>query len=189
LAEFKAAIEMMDASDVEFNISLVPMELQGSGGNITFDFKNNRVNLVIYDFGDMGYSSHPVNLEGRVAHELEHGRQFLVGELDFILLEDGTSVPGGAYDLTDERNAMKIQDLVHNLNNGLDKDRTSKDLDSQLKNYSKKRLVDYPFTATEAGTKEIEVNTPKGLKGYKSIYNYSPTEAQKAGRKSILNDE
>jgi hypothetical protein len=108
---FKAALEKMDASDVEFNIqNTTKMGWQvgsGKGGNTTFDVKNNRVVIDVFRF--TGGTEHAVSEEGRTGHELEHGSQFLEGEIDFL-----NSSPGNFYDQTDEEKAFQIQNMITN---------------------------------------------------------------------------
>jgi RHS repeat-associated protein len=173
---FLGVIERMREADVEFFINRTKSrETDGVGGETFFDADNNRLVLDVFKFvgGEHKYSE-----EARGLHELEHGRQFLDGEIDF--LQDKRRTYGGPnYDQTDEEKAFEIQSIITNreLKPG------QKPLDPKAKtreHYSNRT----PFarrTSPEKARITAEQFKKQGIRYY-SIYNYSLTEEQKKKR-------
>jgi hypothetical protein len=180
---FKIALEKMDASDIEFHIKVNQKQFNGEGkhGEASFDFKENRVFLEVNQY----YREEgPQSTEASLAHELEHGRQFMDSELDFIEGMKSSSFPGPSYDKTDEYNALDIQNMIND-NEPFRSDVTEEQKKAQKAQYSNR--LDGPINTTEEKTKVEE--GAGGRKSYKSNYNYSPNEKQKAEKKSVLDEK
>ncbi len=84
------------------------MKRDGKGGETYFDFENNRVVIDVYNVigGD-----HTVNEVARTAHELTHGGQFVVGDIDFAETHDGQNAGGNSFDFNDELEACENENL------------------------------------------------------------------------------
>ncbi len=146
----KSMIEKMDASDIEFHVTQpANTGYDATGGETTFDFDNNRV---VLEIDEMKYgTTSGVNEMGRAAHEVEHGRQFMDGELDYLQTTDDKVVGGQGLDITDEENAFEIQDKVHNATRqGNDKYRGEKEKNNQAGGYD---LQDGPVNVSEGMSK------------------------------------
>ena len=92
--KFLTALEAMDQSEIEFHIVRNRVVYRGIGkhGETEFDFENNRVLLNFNEYTNAdgeNYFSALANL----AHEIEHGRQFMDGEIGFQLNRRLGSVP------------------------------------------------------------------------------------------------
>src|SRR5690606_7748000 len=99
-----AAIEKMDASDVEYNVSLQRLY---EGGRIQFNKEANRVEIIVSnDLPEVGSG-----YEASLAHELEHGRQFEDRELDFSG-EGNLLQAGPSHDWTDEMKGVDVEEWV-----------------------------------------------------------------------------
>jgi len=181
---FKAALEKMDASEVEFNIinSTKPGWFVGTGkgGATKFDVDNNRILIDVFTFKDG--IDHYISKEGRTGHELEHGVQFLNGEISFKGSEPDISL---TYDESDEVKSFQIQNLITNTQLSHD-DRLKSDDDARdnAKQYSMPLKTETTLT-TEQGEKFK--NSSQTIRN--SIYNYKPTEKQKLEKKSIFKND
>lgn len=175
---FKAALEKMDESDVEFYIQNSKGDTRsdaGTGGMTSFDFDNNRVVIDVYTFkGD----DHSIPYEARGGHEFEHGDQFLEGEIGF-------TTDGKAWkylqDEGDEEKAFLIQMMIENsMMKADEKQKTNADAKAAAKKYN------LPTTTNKLTPEQKE--SLKNSKYFKIIDNYTPTEKQKKEKKSILKD-
>jgi RHS repeat-associated protein len=116
---FKARLEVMDKSDVEYYSHTEKLEVKSADnlkehGITTFDIKNNRVDMLDYDI----YSVNPsemlaateYSIFGVAGHELDHGGQFEEHELNF----DATGKGGGScYDKFDECRASETGSIIN----------------------------------------------------------------------------
>lgn len=196
-AEYKAKLEKMDQSDVEFNIQTpTKWNSSGEGGYTKFNFAENRVDIVVYNYpGSVGEQT-PQSFENRAAHELLHGAQFLEGKIDFFAYDNGTDAPANAYDVTDEKEAFAtgrmISDNQRSFNNSpISLETKEKQI---LDLYRKKGIPEGPFETTGEQTNKIDQALPFNsgvgiVVKYASAFNYQPTEKQKAEKKSILKQE
>jgi len=100
----------MRESDIEFHITITgTKETNGQCGKTYFNFDENRVEIDI--FTGVG-SEFKDSDEARGLHELEHGRQFMDGELGFVEDKKGNSGGGDAYNQSDEKNAFNTQNII-----------------------------------------------------------------------------
>ena len=107
-----------------------------------------------------------------LAHELEHGRQFLDGEIDYYLRVNGVTISGEAHDRVDEYKAINVQELSRSL---VDlRPRSLSEIEAQRKLYD--RLKKGPVSAPE-WYKDNKI-FQEGIINYKSIFNYAPTRQQ-----------
>jgi RHS repeat-associated protein len=168
-----ANIQRMQQSDIEFHIQnqeyspdIFSTNERNAAGSAMFDFEYNRMNIKFDE------------LHSRLAHELEHGRQFMDGEIDFEQTSDGKSVNGPMYDKIDEFNAYKAQQEFET-----DKDKMS---DSKIKRHinsdnNYRKLDEDPQTLNEKYESDYHEKNIKNQGGdYKSKFNYTPTEEQKS---------
>ena len=175
--EFKAQLELMDASDIEFNINKVQFNGQAAHGVTTFDFDNNRVVLNVNDYHqDKG----PLNTVSQAAHELVHGAQFMDGEIDFIGTDKGVG-QGNSGDFYDEENAMEIQNKVYEETRGF-----KPPLSKEQKESQKLLYKDEPKEHRKSSKEQDDFYTKKTKYKYKSKHTYKPTIRQKSERKMIL---
>ncbi len=111
--EAKAFLDHLDrmrVSDIEFHINILDTRSpDGKGGEAYFNFDKNRVEIDVYSGIGIDFETSD---ESRGMHELEHGRQFMDGELDFIEGVKGVPGAGDAYDQSDEENAFKAQNII-----------------------------------------------------------------------------
>lgn len=179
---FKAALEKMDASDIEFHLTLEAKKFEGQGehGSTTFDFKNNRIEMTVNDYFQ---NAGPASTTASAAHEIEHGAQFNQDEIDFYDRKGngtGNGLPPslqGAYDRTDEEIATDIQAMVEKEISFKDHQTIDKNVTEQKKLYTNREL---PKTnVTKSLGKE---NSTK----YMSSQKYKPTEKQKNEAKKVL---
>lgn len=182
---FKAALEKMDASNVEFHIMNTPKKSYqvdddgGKGGGTTFDVDKNRVVIDIFNFGKR--AEHAVSAEGRLAHELEHGSQFLRGEISFNGSAPDQSL---TYDRTDEEKAFQVQIMITNteLKPG-EREKTDKDALEAAKPY--RMILKKETTLTEQQGEAIKNAT--GPTKRTTIFNFKPNKRQIQEKKPILN--
>ncbi len=103
--EYKTVIQLQ-SSDINYVINVgTGLNTDGSDsqeGHTTTDGKN-----VLIDINNEGNGKEKTSLNGRMAHELEHGRQVDNGELSFVKVL-GKWMPNN-YDIGDEVNAFKAQ--------------------------------------------------------------------------------
>lgn len=176
---FKAVLEKMDASDVEFHVQNSSKSASslstGKGGSTTFDEENNRVLIDVYTF--VG-GEHHISEKARTGHELEHGAQFLEGELGFV----GPSPDPYLYDQTDENKAFQVQNMITNaeLPPG-EREKTDKDAKSSA-SYPKGRPNESTLTPEQGEV--IKSSTEKSSRH--NIYNYKPNQKQKDEKKETL---
>jgi len=182
---FLAEIQKMEDSEVEFNVAKNETRYMGQGnhGLTDFDIENNRVVLNFNDYGSSGGTDALENF----AHEAKHGSQFLKGEIDFKTQSsnDKFAEAGGFYDYYDEKDAFKVQKIIHDY---LSFDVTSEshfntNLEQQYAGRSKEQRT---ITGQIIEQYKLIDNVGKERKYY-SVYNYKPTEAQKAHFSTLKN--
>ena len=185
LKQFKTQLELMDESDIEFNV-VISQKMNsegGKGGETSFDIEGNSVTLEIDQiYRDEGAGS---NL-GRVAHELKHGAQFMEGELDFYDYNgDGEATgahpkEGGAYDVNDEYDAVDVQSIIDQdqkpIINPIEREKKVKNQKDEYSNSNR-----YP-NKTNVTTDDAKRYNKK----YMSKDKYTPNAKQKNEKKTIL---
>ena len=102
-----ATVNQLSGSEADYRINLGEGAAEGAEGRLTTDGETIFINIA--NVG--GPSGETFSINSRIAHELEHGRQFDNGEFSFIRTRDGRWVPNpGSYDIGDEVNAWKAQE-------------------------------------------------------------------------------
>lgn len=108
---FLGHIGRMRGSEIEFHLSVVgTTETDGKGGEAYFNFVDNRVELEVYE--GMMDTEFDQSAEARGAHELEHGRQFMDGEIEFVDNKKGEHGGGNIHDQIDEKKAFEAQNII-----------------------------------------------------------------------------
>ncbi len=171
--EYKALLEKMDESDIEFNVQnsnqhISSMKYDGKGGETNFDFENNRVVMDVYTFTQ---GQHVLTYEQRAGHELEHGGQFLEGDIDFAENEYGTGL-GNSGDYYDEHKACEIENMLAEPGTSL----TDEQLEKRVEGSYGDKLNKSDYKASEA--RDVSAKKAPTLKNYISKYTYKPTDKQ-----------
>jgi len=95
---------MMEESDVVFQLNFIETKSgTGEGSLSTEDGKIIDVNMVFAGPNDT------MSNNGKIAHEFEHGRQYLAGELGFVSKNGGKTWGSAFYDAMDEKKAFEAQ--------------------------------------------------------------------------------
>lgn len=179
--KFKAALERMDESDIEFFIEVdrdVQFIGQAEHGETSFDFENNRVTIEVTDyFQDRG----PSPTEANGAHELEHGRQFMDNEILYGPDANGKGIGVlPVLDQTDEHNAIDVQNVL------TENDPTRTLTDEKIKQ-QKDLYKDLSPIAKTLGKDEASYLIGKhGKNKMMTGSEFVPTEKQKADKKPVL---
>jgi hypothetical protein len=100
-----ATLRQLAASDVEYHVQIVDIAEPGVGGRLTTDGRRVFVNVSLDPRRELG------SIHSRLAHELEHARQFDSGELAFErhpATGEWRPAPS-SYDIGDEVNAFRAQ--------------------------------------------------------------------------------
>jgi RHS repeat-associated protein len=101
-------IAKLEKSDVNYLVNVTTSELSGSHeaeGRTSTDGTN--VLVTIRNIG--GPQGEKFSIEGRFAHELEHGREFDDGEFSFVRVNGNWQANPRDYDIYDEVNAFNAQ--------------------------------------------------------------------------------
>jgi RHS repeat-associated protein len=103
-----ATIAKLRKSDVSYRIDATPTnyskeQTEGQTG------PDDSGNIIIGVRNRGGASGEKLDIFGRLAHELEHGRQFDDGEIAFVRADKGWFAYGPTYDVMDEVNAFSAQ--------------------------------------------------------------------------------
>jgi hypothetical protein len=180
---FLQTIDRLRNSEIEFNIlGTVLPQADGVGGELYFDTEENRVVVDVYRFTQGG--EHKFSEEARGIHELEHARQFLDSELDFLTPKSKKKkkrryASGGfSYDQTDELKAFEAQNIIGN---------TELEIDEKPL-IPEEKVKEYYNTLTPLDKRTSEERTPiyegvakKEGRKYFSVHNYNPSEEQVKG--------
>lgn len=193
---FKARLEAMDNSDVEYHMNGSAKNLPSgdAGGQTYFDVRNNRVNMdVLSDdaMADQQLKSTGDNEMGRMAHELNHGGQFE----DLEILYAGSAkekVHNKSYvDLGDEHQSSDVGYMITNATGGIFTEAQLKDLKESYDNNSEPFDIKTKNAGTDLATSPAQqIQQLQHLNGKNrkidSKANYTPTDKQKAEKKSVL---
>lgn len=180
---YKSQLELMDESNVEFNIDAKHKRFTGQrvGGKTYFDFNNNRLVLEVIQYDqDDGKTSN----QGKTSHEVGHGIQFMVGEIDFFDKNGDGKGDGltpdqlGAYDRTDEDKALDIQFIIDQDQKPIFDTKERKVKENDQRSLYKGRDPNKTNVSDSQGKRHNN--------RYMSIDKYTPTNKQKSEKKTIL---